>query len=474
MQTAKHDHIMTRDFLFSIGLILIVLFAVISFFPFSHERVLSFGTDNFEAHYALFGERKRSQEIVMNERIIGIGAILVDLHRSSRLTPVHVTLRTQDNTVLAERVIPPAKIKDDNFAWITVSGMKEEIVQVEFSAPEATKETAIGLRFDSRNPWMLALAVSEKKPLWKYIQETMRSNEKFPAIVAGFTVALICAAMVAAAGLRSRGQAPAPAEFWDAKYEREEIACSPDQGREYMAHNIWKILKKYLKSKGRYLDAGCGVGGWMMFLKSQGYRVEGCDITPRTIIRIKQYDPALKVQVAGILKLPYLSQSLDGVLAIGVLEYVENKVPEAMAEVRRVLKPDGIFFIEVPILNALRFFIYAPLKQLEKGVRLLQGKQPVFAHYFFTRRELVRVLEQQGFRVVESAPHELPEPDRHYGLWNDWPFLRGKEPKQLNALGLFIKRVLNGISPWIAATGVLMVAKKRRGVLDEACGSGAV
>jgi ubiquinone/menaquinone biosynthesis C-methylase UbiE len=165
--------------------------------------------------------------------------------------------------------------------------------------------------------------------------------------------------------------------------------------------------------------------------------------------------------VAGILDIPYPNQSLDGVLAIGILEYIENQVPEALAEVNRVLKPGGIFFIEVPILNTLRAFAYAPLKKIERALRILQGRQPIFAHYFFSRSELKRLLSEQGFTIIETAPHEIPEADRHFGLYTDWPFLRGKGPRQLNTLGIFLKRIFNSISPWIASQGILIVARKQ-------------
>jgi hypothetical protein len=42
----------------------------------------------------------------------------------------------------------------------------------------------------------------------------------------------------------------------------------------------------------------------------------------------------------------------------------------------------------------------------------------------------------------------------------DYPFLRGNEPYKLNILGKLIKKVANAISPWIASTGMVVVAKK--------------
>ena len=66
-----------------------------------------------------------------------------------------------------------------------------------------------------------------------------------------------------------------------------------------------------------------------------------------------------------------------------------------------------------------------------------------------------------GFEVVEEQAHELPEKDSHYGLYIDWPWLRGKEPYKLNAAGKMLKDFANSLSPWIASTGAVFVARKK-------------
>jgi ubiquinone/menaquinone biosynthesis C-methylase UbiE len=250
-----------------------------------------------------------------------------------------------------------------------------------------------------------------------------------------------------------------PQQYWDDKYAKEHIAGKSSE--EFRKQGFWSLLQKSLEKEGKYLDAGCGVGGWIIFLRDEGYDVEGIDIAARTVRALAEYDPTLKVKVASVTRIPYPDTTFDGVLAIGTLEYVENKVPEALKEVRRVLKPGGVFFMEVPMANTLRRVIYIPLKHVEKTLRQAQGKQPTFSNYLFTRSDLWRQLHEAGFEVMEMRPHELPEADSHYGLYIDWPFLRGKEPYKLNALGRLVKTVLNGISPWIASTGIVLVAKKK-------------
>lgn len=250
-----------------------------------------------------------------------------------------------------------------------------------------------------------------------------------------------------------------PQQYWDEKYARQHIA-GKNIG-EFEKQGFWPLLERQLDKSKSYLDAGCGIGGWILFLKERGYDVKGIDIAARAVRALAEYDPDLDVKIACIKQIPYQNESFDGVLAIGTLEYIEDKVSHTLREVRRVLKPGGVFFVEVPIANGLRRLTYIPLKKVERVLRVAWGERPTFSNYLFDVGELQELFEQEGFDVIEVQPHELPGDDSHYGLYIDWPIFRGSEPYKLNVLGRVVKTVLNAISPWIASTGAVLVARKR-------------
>jgi hypothetical protein len=91
----------------------------------------------------------------------------------------------------------------------------------------------------------------------------------------------------------------------------------------------------------------------------------------------------------------------------------------------------------------------------------MMGHIPTFSYYLFSARELATLLQSAGFEVVTLRPHELPASQGHYGLYTDWKWLRGKEPYQLNFLGKFVRGIFNSMSPWIASTGMVGVARKK-------------
>ncbi len=250
-----------------------------------------------------------------------------------------------------------------------------------------------------------------------------------------------------------------PQLYWDDKYAKEHIAGKSSD--EFKKQGFWPLLESVLEKGKLYLDAGCGIGGWILFLKEQGYNVEGIDIAARTVRALTEYDQELKVKVASITRIPYADETLDGLLAIGTLEYVDGKVPDALTEIKRVLKPGGVLFAEVPIVNGVRKWLYLPLKRVEGWVRRRQGRKAVFSNYLFDVAALRQSLEEVGFKVEKVQPHELPGANNHYGLYIDFPFLRGKNPYQLNLLGRVVKWIANSISPWVASTGAIFVAYKQ-------------
>ncbi len=245
--------------------------------------------------------------------------------------------------------------------------------------------------------------------------------------------------------------------FREESFARQHIAR--EGAADFARQDFWPLLRRYLRRGKRYLDVQCGTGGWALFLHDEGYQVEGVDPSRRVAQAISEYEPDIPVHVAPATKLPYASESVDGIVAIGALESLEGNVLTALREWRRVLKEDGTLFFQVPSASLLRRLTYLPLKRLEYVVKRAAGQSPVFTAYLFTPGELARLVRQAGFAIVELMPHELPDPDAHFALYHDWPFLRGDRPYRLNALGRRVKRVCERLSPWCAATGLFAVLK---------------
>jgi SAM-dependent methyltransferase len=103
----------------------------------------------------------------------------------------------------------------------------------------------------------------------------------------------------------------------------------------------------------RILDAGCGTGGNMLFLRRYG-RVLGLDLAPEALVYGSERLPGALAR-GSVLQLPYVDESFDLVTSFDVLYHrgVPDEV-EALREVRRVLAPLGRLLIRLPAYEFLR------------------------------------------------------------------------------------------------------------------------
>jgi ubiquinone/menaquinone biosynthesis C-methylase UbiE len=99
------------------------------------------------------------------------------------------------------------------------------------------------------------------------------------------------------------------------------------------------------------LDVGCGIGGpARYFAGDSGCKVTGIDLTEEfvqvatTLTRMVKLDTAAQFRQGSALGLPFDAGSFDGAYMIHVGMNIRDKAP-VFREVRRVLKPDGLFAI---------------------------------------------------------------------------------------------------------------------------------
>ena len=112
-----------------------------------------------------------------------------------------------------------------------------------------------------------------------------------------------------------------------------------------------RVVLEYLDigPEDRVLDCGCGLG-W--FLKVIGEltscRLTGSDYDlPRLAVGLREVAGRASVALSDILRLPYADATFDKVVLSEVLEHLPDDAG-GLAEVRRVLRPGGLAWIEMP------------------------------------------------------------------------------------------------------------------------------
>jgi ubiquinone/menaquinone biosynthesis C-methylase UbiE len=167
------------------------------------------------------------------------------------------------------------------------------------------------------------------------------------------------------------------------------------------------FLIPHLRPGMQLLDVGCGPGSITVGLAevvAPGH-VVGIDIQSALIAQARARAATREVatvrfEVADLYRLPCPDASFDAVFANGVLMHLREPV-RALAELRRVLRPDGIAGVRDPDFATS---IYAPMTPLLEQwlalrvrVRLHNGGDP------FLSRHYRRLLLEAGFARAEAS-----------------------------------------------------------------------
>ena len=100
---------------------------------------------------------------------------------------------------------------------------------------------------------------------------------------------------------------------------------------------------------GRCLDFGSGVGRALRHFSEEARQAElwGCDIDGSSIRwSVQNLSPPFRFfQISEIPTIPFESNSFDLVYAISVLSHIHSTWHQWLMEIRRILRPGGIFFV---------------------------------------------------------------------------------------------------------------------------------
>jgi ubiquinone/menaquinone biosynthesis C-methylase UbiE len=234
------------------------------------------------------------------------------------------------------------------------------------------------------------------------------------------------------------------------------------------------IVMRFLQclEGGLILDIGCGPGIYAKPCVEQGLRYYGLDISNEMISEgRRRFGNLANVDfaVGDARRLPFPSNSVDGLLCLGVLEYVSPEQESAyLNEMARVLKPGGIMIFS--FLNASSpFWIWAdyffpPIKFLVKNIKaIMKNSQSAsfkdcLVEELPTRKfrlgERTKLLQSAGLSVVGNIYFSL----------NVLPFpLDARFPRQLVRVSSKLEHLLQIPSlRWLGMGFVIVVQKSMR------------
>jgi|WetSurMetagenome_2_1015567.scaffolds.fasta_scaffold248169_1 ubiquinone/menaquinone biosynthesis C-methylase UbiE len=235
-------------------------------------------------------------------------------------------------------------------------------------------------------------------------------------------------------------------------------------------------ILKYLSPGSNVIEAGCGMGHWVIYLADKGYKIKGIDYAADTITKLKNDFPKYEFEYGNVLAFNIGDNMIDGVLSWGVVEHFIEGPHEALKETYRILKKGGYLFISVPCKNNLNI-ILSPINFL-KGlltknnfIQKILSKKPYKKSFFehrFRKNVFKKYLLQSGFKTIEAHPFSQEmglanEINRTFNLkrTNNW-LHKNKTGKwdKLTKTGQFFCNLLKSISPWFTSDFMYFVARK--------------
>lgn len=196
---------------------------------------------------------------------------------------------------------------------------------------------------------------------------------------------------------------PEIALSYDRYYETEEGKTVDVFEKQVIAGFVEKI------PGGKVLEVGCGTGHWTRYLATSQKFSEIIAIdTSEAMLEIARGKITDKVhfKLANVEKLPFNNNNFDVVVAVTVMEFVDN-IPLAFEEVYRVLCPGGYFiggFLnqnsilgkyknENEIFRAAHFFTESELNSY-----LYRFGQPIFKQCVYYSDE---------YKILDGTPSAL-------------------------------------------------------------------
>ncbi|MGB3182174.1 MAG: methyltransferase domain-containing protein [Cyclobacteriaceae bacterium] len=185
---------------------------------------------------------------------------------------------------------------------------------------------------------------------------------------------------------------------------------------------IVKNLKKSIPDTGTVLDVGCGNGNISMQLGGLGYMVQGVDVSDKAIKKAKETNTFSNVlfDVISAEQLVADGKKYDAVICSEVLEHLEE--PEKLvATLHDLISDNGILIVTVPNGTGPREVLMTkPMQKMRdgngalwkftKGIKSMLGYSGTTVQsdadnldhiQFFTHKDLYRMADNNGFKIVE-------------------------------------------------------------------------
>lgn len=174
---------------------------------------------------------------------------------------------------------------------------------------------------------------------------------------------------------------------------------------------IYSLLRKVLKPKifrggkgKRILDIGCGAGNFLLECKKNGFDVFGVDTSETACNIAKGKITAEKIKNCVLSEAHFEDNYFDVITMFHVLEH-SSDVKNLLQEIKRILKPSGVLYVEVPNRESLEYILFKE--------NWFSFDAPYHLNHF-SKDNLKNILNESGFKILSTNTFSTDFPFSFY------------------------------------------------------------
>ena len=163
-------------------------------------------------------------------------------------------------------------------------------------------------------------------------------------------------------------------QYWDGEWEKR-ISEGIEIDNEKTNFLIEKLGIE-LKNKS-ILDVGCGTGTFLLSCSKHTPKLNGCDISKKSIELAKKNNPKANLKTTSLTNIIYPKNSIDIITAFAVIQHLltEEERKKAIIRLIDILKPNGKMIIFDQVMTPQRKFLSkVTRRKRDKHILLLNEK----------------------------------------------------------------------------------------------------
>lgn len=194
-------------------------------------------------------------------------------------------------------------------------------------------------------------------------------------------------------------------EFYEGAYWGQPPECYVEHQRQHtrdIIQCLTALLGNHYHGTIRVLDVGCGLGVFLEEARGVGWDISGLEPSSYPACYVEE-KLGITVERRFLEQADYSDNAFDVVYMNNALEHVADPV-RTLRQVYRILRPGGLFYVEVPMETRRANFAIVALTRLLNRPFYPDRPGSFFdmAHaYIFNQKTLSRALHLTGFEVID-------------------------------------------------------------------------